>query len=96
MTEASEQVKGHTPTPDGDPCDNCGGYGEVFGHADGCFNDSCALNGDMDSCGGKVEPCPVCAEQPACPRCGGDCSAANPPVMFCPMQDAAISRTGAA
>ena len=21
-----------------------------------------------------------------CPLCGGDCSAANPPVIFCPMQ----------
>jgi len=23
-----------------------------------------------------------------CPKCGGDCSSANPPVAYCPMQDA--------
>ena len=29
-----------------------------------------------------------------CPVCGGDCAAANPPVLFCPMQesDALLSK----
>lgn len=27
------------------------------------------------------------ASKEGCPVCGGDCSAANPPVLFCPMKD---------
>lgn len=38
-------------------CIHCGDTGEVFGHADDCTDDLCALNGDMHSCAGKVEPC---------------------------------------
>jgi len=44
--------------PNGDdPCEHCGGYGEWFGHAPGCDNDSCALAGGIDDCDGAVEPC---------------------------------------
>lgn len=38
-------------------CAECHGTGEVFGHADDCHDDLCALNGDEHSCSGKVEPC---------------------------------------
>lgn len=38
-------------------CPDCNGTGELFGHADDCHDDLCALNGDMHSCAGKVEPC---------------------------------------
>ncbi|AOR76330.1 hypothetical protein [Novosphingobium resinovorum] len=48
-------------------CFHCGDSGEIFGHADDCDNDSCSLNGDIDSCLGKVEPC-ECAE-PASDPC---------------------------
>ena len=40
-----------------DPCPDCGGAGERFDHADDCYEDSCALNGDIDSCNGQVVPC---------------------------------------
>lgn len=29
-------------------------------------------------------------EEGVCPVCGGDCSAANPPVIFCPMQQQVV------
>lgn len=41
-------------------CETCGGTREVLGHAEDCRDDHCALNGDMHSCAGKVEPCPDC------------------------------------
>ena len=41
-------------------CPDCNGAGEVFTHADDCTDDLCALNGDMHSCSGKVEPCGAC------------------------------------
>ena len=42
----------------GEPaCPDCNGAGEVFAHADDCHDDLCALNGDMHSCAGRVEPC---------------------------------------
>lgn len=48
------------PKPD---CEECHGTGEVFGHADDCHDDLCALNGDIHSCAGKVEPCGCTAPQ---------------------------------
>lgn len=42
---------------EGDSCHDCGGSGVYFGHTADCDNDSCALNGDMDSCGGEIETC---------------------------------------
>lgn len=48
-----------------EPCEYCGGYGETYGHADDCDNDSCALAGGYDDCLGKVEPCGVCARMEA-------------------------------
>ncbi len=44
-------------------CSDCGGDGIRFDHADDCDNDSCALNGDMDSCQGQVVQC-HCAAHP--------------------------------
>lgn len=44
-------------------CEECHGTGEVFGHADDCHDDLCALNGDIHSCSGKVEPCGCTAPQ---------------------------------
>lgn len=41
-------------------CEYCGGYGEIFGHADDCFSEWCALACGIDDCDGKVEPCPGC------------------------------------
>lgn len=41
-------------------CDQCGGSGEIFGHAEDCEDDLCALNGDEHSCAGQVAPC-ACA-----------------------------------
>lgn len=38
-------------------CEHCLGSGQVFGHADNCDDDLCALNGDAHSCAGKLEPC---------------------------------------
>ncbi len=38
-------------------CAECHGTGEVFGHADDCRDDLCALNGDIHSCEGKIELC---------------------------------------
>jgi hypothetical protein len=49
---------------DGLTCRNCEGTGQVFGHAEDCTDDLCALNGDMHSCVGKVEPCAECASCP--------------------------------
>lgn len=43
--------------PDSDSACECGGTGEVFGHADDCADDLCALNGDNHSCSGQVLPC---------------------------------------
>ncbi len=42
-------------------CETCHGAGEIFGHADGCVDDNCALALGIDDCIGKVEPCPDCA-----------------------------------
>lgn len=39
------------------PCNMCGGTGELFIHADDCDDDLCALNGDMHSCVGQVVRC---------------------------------------
>lgn len=44
-------------------CPHCNGAGEVFGHAENCTDDLCALNGDEHSCAGQVEPC-QCAAAP--------------------------------
>ncbi|WP_423457996.1 hypothetical protein [Ottowia sp. VDI28] len=44
-------------------CAICGGIGEVYGHAEDCTDDLCALNGDIHSCAGKVEIC-ECVERP--------------------------------
>ena len=45
-------------TPDNaNSCPDCGGHGETFGHSLDCDNDSCALNGDIDSCDGTVSDC---------------------------------------
>ena len=41
----------------GQSCPDCGGTGEIFGHADDCDDDQCALNGDEHSCTGKLERC---------------------------------------
>lgn len=38
-------------------CPHCEGNGEWFGHADDCYDDLCALNGDHHSCGGQVFTC---------------------------------------
>lgn len=38
-------------------CEYCHGEGEVFGHAEDCRDDLCALNGDMHSCVGRLLPC---------------------------------------
>lgn len=46
--------------PDAPICPDCNGTKEVFTHADDCTDDLCALNGDMHSCSGKVEPCGAC------------------------------------
>lgn len=43
--------------PGVEECAECHGTGEVFGHADDCHDDLCALNGDIHSCSGKLEPC---------------------------------------
>lgn len=32
------------------------------------------------------------AIEEGCPKCGGDCSSANPPSIYCPMQDMAQDR----
>jgi hypothetical protein len=39
------------------PCVDCGGAGEVFTHAEDCESSLCALNGDIHSCTGQIEPC---------------------------------------
>jgi hypothetical protein len=55
------------PEKAGEPhCDDCGGTGEIFTHADDCRDDLCALNGDEHSCIGRVEPC-HCAHAPSAP-----------------------------
>lgn len=46
-------------------CDNCGGSGEIFGHADDCRHDDCALALGIDDCAGQVSPCPSCALLPS-------------------------------
>lgn len=55
---AATEVKGDAS------CEHCGGIGEIFGHAEGCTDDLCALNGDHHSCGGRVEPC-TCTQPPS-------------------------------
>jgi len=45
-------------------CAECHGTGEVFGHADDCHDDLCALNGDIHSCNGQVQPCGCAAPKP--------------------------------
>jgi hypothetical protein len=35
----------------------CGGTGFYLGHTETCINDECALNGDLFSCEGAVQPC---------------------------------------
>lgn len=45
-------------------CQHCNGTGEVFGHAENCADDLCALNGDEHSCTGQVEPCQCAAPTP--------------------------------
>lgn len=57
-SESATEVKGDAS------CANCGGTGEIFGHAENCTDDLCALNGDEHSCGGRVEPC-GCTQVPA-------------------------------
>lgn len=47
-------------------CPHCNGTGEVFGHAENCTDDLCALNGDEHSCAGQVEHC-QCAAAPTPP-----------------------------
>lgn len=46
-----------TPQSGESACEHCGGTGQIFGHADNCDDDLCALNGDQHSCAGKMEPC---------------------------------------
>jgi hypothetical protein len=41
-------------------CETCQGYGEIFGHADGCDNDYCARACGIDDCDGAVEQCYAC------------------------------------
>lgn len=42
-------------------CQQCGGAGEIFMHAEDCIDDLCALNGDEHSCSGVLVPC-ICKE----------------------------------
>lgn len=52
------RVVEETPECVPDPeCQYCAGSGEVLWHTDDCRNDDCALNGDIDSCDGQIEPC---------------------------------------
>lgn len=52
-------------------CEECHGTSEVFVHADDCHDDLCALNGDIHSCAGKVEPC-GCTPSPRTKMVAGD------------------------
>lgn len=67
MTEKPEKTEGAPPPPSQHvtgECQECQGTGEIYGHADDCSDDLCALNGDIHSCCGKVEPC-ACIAAPA-------------------------------
>lgn len=52
------------PAPAVANCEHCGGTGELFMHAEDCNDELCALNGDVHSCVGRVEPC-ACQPAPA-------------------------------
>lgn len=51
-----------------EPCADCGGYGEWFGHAPDCDNDLCALAGGYDDCRGQVVTCHCQPQEPLCPK----------------------------
>lgn len=53
-------------------CENCGGYGEVFTHAEDCHDDFCALAGGINDCLGLVVECPSCAPLPTPPAQAGE------------------------
>jgi len=38
-------------------CIYCNGNGQLLSHAADCWNDSCVMNGAIDSCTGQVVPC---------------------------------------
>jgi len=71
FNEAAEQFAAdkarYFPEPTDDPCPDCGGYGERYDHAADCYEDSCALNGDIDSCNGQVIPCHCASPSPSSP-----------------------------
>lgn len=46
-------IAAHDPDPD---CPDCGGFGEIFGHAEDCRSDFCALAAGYEDCGGLVQP----------------------------------------
>ncbi len=55
--------KERPPNPN---CQYCYGSGHRFFHSDDCGDELCALNGDMHSCAGKLEPCPCALSSQHC------------------------------